>query len=120
MRVGFVDGVLPVMVFMFMFNVSSLPLMFFPMGFGTFLPELSLHCGFHMRGRFVVAVMFFRTWFCLGVFSTRHLRLLLGSNVGQPGYCEFVPRQLVLKRAAQKQSKTEDMEPALNSSSAAK
>ena len=33
MRVGFVEGVLPVMVFVFLFNVSSPPLMFFAMGF---------------------------------------------------------------------------------------
>jgi len=29
MRVGFVEGVLPVMFFMFLFNVSSFPLMFY-------------------------------------------------------------------------------------------
>ena len=29
MRVGFVEGVLPVMLFMFLFNVSSFPLMFY-------------------------------------------------------------------------------------------
>ena len=59
-----------------------------------------------MRGRLVVTVVFFRKWFCLGAFSTQHrlcsLRLL-ASNVGRPGYSEFV--QLVLKRAAQEQIK---------------
>ena len=33
MRVGFVEGVLPVMFFMFLFNVSSLSLMFYVVGF---------------------------------------------------------------------------------------
>ena len=46
-----------------------------------------------MRGKFVVTVVFFRKWFCLGAFSTQHrlcsLRLL-ASNVGRPGYSEFV------------------------------
>ena len=32
MRVGFVEGVLAVMVFMFLFNVSSLSLMFYVVG----------------------------------------------------------------------------------------
>jgi len=98
---------LVVMVFMFLFNVSSLPLMFFPMGIlGLFCPNFHFIVWFQMRGRFVVTVVFFRKWFCLGAFSTQHrlcsLRLL-ASNVGRPGYSEFV--QLVLKRAAQEQIK---------------
>ena len=92
---------------MLLFNVSSLPLMFFPMGIlGLFCPNFHFIVWFQMRGRFVVTVVFFRKWFCLGAFSTQHrlcsLRLL-ASNVGRPGYSEFV--QLVLKRAAQEQIK---------------
>ena len=74
--------------------------------FGTFFPNFHFIVWFQMRGRFVVTVVFFRKWFCLGAFSTQHqlcsLRLL-ASNVGRPGYSEFV--QLVLKRAAQEQIK---------------
>ena len=94
---------------MLWFNVSSLPLMFFVWGIlGLFCPNFHFIVWFQMRGRFVVTVtvVFFRKWFCLGAFSTQHqlcsLRLL-ASNVGRPGYSEFV--QLVLKRAAQEQIK---------------
>ena len=95
------------MVFMLWFNVSSLPLMFFVWGIlGLFCPNFHFIVWFQMRGRFVVTVVFFLKWFCLGAFSTQHrlcsLRLL-ASNVGRPGYSEFV--QLVLKRAAQEQIK---------------
>ena len=39
MRVGFVEGVLAVMVFMLLFNVSSLSLMFYVVGvLGLFYP----------------------------------------------------------------------------------
>ena len=93
--------------FMLWFNVSSLPLMFFVWGIlGLFCPNFHFIVWFQMRGRFVVTVVFFRKWFCLGAFSTQHqlcsLRLL-ASNVGRPGYSEFV--QLLLKRAAQEQIK---------------
>ena len=81
--------------------------MFFVWGIlGLFCPNFHFIVWFQMRGRFVVTVVFFRKWFCLGAFSTQHqlcsLRLL-ASNVGRPGYSEFV--QLVLKRAAQEQIK---------------
>ena len=44
-----------------MFNVSSLPLIFFSYGhFGTFLPELSLHClGFRWGGDLLLLLCFF-------------------------------------------------------------
>ena len=79
---------------------------FFLWGFWDFFARTFTSLfGFRWGGDLLL-LLFFRKWFCLGAFSTQHrlcsLRLL-ASNVGRPGYSEFV--QLVLKRAAQEQIK---------------
>ena len=51
MSVGFVEGVLAVMVFMLLFNVSSLSLMFMWWGsWDYFTPNFHLMVWFKMRG----------------------------------------------------------------------
>ena len=62
---------------------------FFSYGhFGTFLPELSLHCLVSDEGEICCCCCVFSKMVCLGAFSTQH-RLcglqLLASNVGRPG-----------------------------------